>query len=130
MNRLRHLISVRPLASFALLALTVTFIFVANNSSDLWSGFTLWAVAPCVATLALGLLLPRSTQTGWFSVCVAVPALMGPILYLYASNSAAHADAQFGLVFLMVPLWQFVALLVIWSLAFVVRAAQDTGSGA
>ena len=117
MKWLQWAISIRPLATLALVACSITFAVFAYGATDAWSGMTLWVLSPSLAALVLGAILPRSMQTPPFCAVASTPALLGPIAYLYLSSLSKQPDAQSGWTFAIVPFLQLAASPLAWFVA-------------
>lgn len=81
-----------------------------------WLGFVpfaAWAVSPFVAA---GMVASRfrASPLAVRLVAAAAAALAGSSLFVYHQGFVAHPDAQSGLLFLFLPLWQLLAILPVF----------------
>lgn len=104
---------------------TVWFVSVLKpTSAGAFVFFTAWLVSPHVAMAAVLALLARrgGAATRWSVIAIIVS--IGGIVFL-ADLIFWHTDAQGALAVLMAPLFQAVALAVLWALSLLVGPAAS-----
>jgi hypothetical protein len=118
----RPLVPVTIVAAVATLACQVWI----GGAASLASLFTLWILLPAFVTLAIAL-RSSARQTALWCAVMALPLALG--LGIYVMAGLGPSDAQIGLVFLFVPIWQLVALAIAAGIAwFIVRRQRAQAS--
>ncbi len=107
-----------------LLSIILTFYFLAYASGGagvLLSGFTLWGVSPFLVLLLIShrAISHRSVIT---TTLLSILCFLGT--YLYFDSLFVHLDAQGALVFLFLPIYQLLSLLVGFGISAVVGFIQ------
>ncbi|GAB3112786.1 hypothetical protein G8770_18700 [Aestuariicella hydrocarbonica] len=89
--------------------------------SEAWSGLYLWVVAPYLPPLVFAVNAVKGHAVSWvMSVTGVVSSLLGSIAYLSVYFSP-QTDAQAGLVFVAIPLYQWVFLSIALLIHFLVK---------
>lgn len=99
----------------------------AGGITGLWSFFSLWVPLPYV----LCMLAARFTQTTWFINALLVLTLLLVTIstYIYMDAILINTDAQGALVFVVVPLLQVAALVVILAFLGIYNGLQRLRKG-
>lgn len=89
----------------------------AGGLPGVLSWFTPWVLAPALLSSALAIFTPSLLGTWPRLVLVVLALVLGPCAYI--ATWLGPPDAQAGLMFLFMPLWQFVLLapVILWGVA-------------
>ena len=86
------------------------------------AGFSVWLCAPyAIAWLTAGKLQNDQIASGILAFGVFALAVLGLYAYYITFINNASPDAQDGLVFVVIPLYQLGAMLIIWAFASLVN---------
>ncbi len=83
-------------------------------------GFFAWTAAPFVAVAVMNRFL-SGTSTGRIALLLTALAITGGGLYILVQAFVIHLDAQSGIVFIFLPLCQWVAVGIGFAIALVAR---------
>ncbi len=119
--------SLRWVAAIATLATAGTMLLVDPSGAVFMTGWALWILAPPVIVAALSLFLPADVRSALLVVLVALSLAFGPVVY--ARAALGEPDAQGPLVFVFVPLWQLVGLVVAGIAALIAHAMKKGTEG-
>lgn len=98
-------------------AVSIAVLARAGGLAGVLSWFALWVLAPMLSSVVMAMFAPSTLGTWPRLVLVVLALALGPSAYV--ATWLGPPDAQAGLIFLLMPVWQFALLapVVLWGIA-------------